>query len=109
MSTKMLSWALAGARRRAMWKRAMRLISRLKKPLSIRAAYVMGSFTTRKKRPADVDFIVLVKIKEGKKRSWPIDLVLAPDNKTGKRVLEDAKKWMEHKYGKKKSFVTKVL
>ncbi len=64
--------------------------------------------TNNKKRPVDVDFIILLRTKDNKKSKWSVDLVIAPDNNHGKLVLEDAKKWMKQKYGSRKSAVIKL-
>ena len=92
-----------------MWNNSQKILIKLEKNLPISSAYLLGSFTTKKKRPADVDFILLCQIKDKcKKSKWSIDLVLAPENDYGNFVLEDAKKWMKQKYGTKKSAVIKL-
>jgi hypothetical protein len=81
----------------------------LGKTLPISSAYLLGSFTTKKRRPADVDFILLLQLKENNQNSkWSVGLVFVPENKYGNFVLEDAKKWMKQKYGTKKSAVIKL-
>ena len=93
-----------------MWDNSRKILLKLEKALPISSAYLLGSFTTKKKRPADVDFILLLKIKDNDKKSkWSVDLVLAPENKYGDFVLKDAKKWMKQKYGAKKSAVIKLM
>lgn len=76
--------------------------------IPISSIHLMGSFTTNKKRPADVDFILLLKTNKKAKSNWSVDIVLAPDNKHGDTILEDAEKWMKQKYGTKKSSVIKL-
>ena len=88
--------------RRAMWKNATRIFSRIEKVIPIREAYVMGSFTAKKTRPADVDFMLLLKTSEKDKNAkWSLDLVIVPDNKYGKAVSADNDKWVKQRYGKK--------
>lgn len=100
---------LKSAQRREMWKNALRVIDRIEKVLPISSVHLRGSFKTKKKRPADVDFIVLLKTRErNPKAKWSVDFVIAPDNKYGKYVLDDATKWMKQKYGSKKSSVIKL-
>lgn len=41
--------------RKEMWKHAQNIIKKLRKDLPISSVYLLGSFTTKKKRPADVD------------------------------------------------------
>ena len=95
--------------RKELYLNAKRIIKRVEKTLPISSAYLMGSFTTKKKRPADVDFIILLQTKERNKDSkWSVDLVIAPENRYGNVVLEDTKKWMKQKYGSKRSAVIKL-
>ncbi|TSC79371.1 MAG: hypothetical protein G01um101425_651 [Candidatus Peregrinibacteria bacterium Gr01-1014_25] len=88
--------------RKKMWRNAKAILEDIEKVIPISEAHLMGSFTTKKRRPADVDFILLLKTPKGSGH-WSIDLVIAPDNGEGEHVLEDAKKWMKQKYGAKKS------
>lgn len=94
--------------RKEMWINAQRILRKLEKILPIESAYLRGSFTTNKKRPADVDFIILLKIKDKKTAKWSIDLVICPDNNYGNFVVEDATKWMKQKYGSKKAMFIKL-
>jgi hypothetical protein len=94
--------------RKEMWINAQRILKKLEKVLTIESAYLRGSFTTNKKRPADVDFIILLKIKDKKTAKWSIDLVICPSNKYGDFVVEDATKWMKQKYGSKKAMFIKL-
>jgi len=53
---------------------------------------------------------VFYKTKETKKHAqWSADITIAPDNKYGKWVLEDADKWVKEKYGLKKSLTIKLI
>lgn len=95
---------LSSRYRKEMWKNASHIVKEIEKILPVASAHLLGSFTTKKKRPADVDVILLLKIKDRNANGdWSIDLVIAPDNKHGNFVVEDAKKWMKQKYGAKKS------
>lgn len=95
--------------RKEMWRNGKKILGKLEKALPISSIHLMGSFTTNKKRPADMDFIVLLKVKEKDANAkWAIDVPLVPDNKYGQLVLEDAKKWMKQKYGSKKSAVIRL-
>ena len=91
-----------------MWSNSKKILTKIEKILPISSAYLLGSFTTKKKRPADVDFIILLQTKGKSKSNWSVDLVIAPDGRHGKFVLEDAKKWMKQKYGSKKSAVIRL-
>lgn len=87
-----------------MWRRTQEIIEKIEKMLPVTSIHVLGSFTTKKTRPADVDFIVFCKTKESKERAaWSVDLTIAPDNEYGTFVLEDADQWVKEKYGLKKS------
>lgn len=95
--------------RREMWKNVKRIVKNIEKVLPIKSAYVLGSFTTKKSRPADIDFILLLQTEENnKKAEWSVDLVIAPDNKYGKFCLEDADQWVKERYGLKKSAMIKL-
>lgn len=87
-----------------MWRNAQRVIRKLEKALPVEAIYLRGSFASRKKRPADVDFIVLMEVNAPRKKAkWSVDFVVCPDNDYGALVVEDASKWMKQKYGAKKA------
>lgn len=68
----------------------------------------MGSFTPKKRRPADVDLILLLQTPKNENEFWSIDLVIAPEGKEGPAMLEDARKWMMQKYGVKNSVWTQL-
>jgi hypothetical protein len=89
--------------RREMWRHARVVMGRLEKMLPISEVYLRGSFTTKKKRPADVDFIVMLKARSSKKAKWSVDFVVIPDDRFGQAVIKDADLWMKQKYGTKKS------
>ncbi|GEM_PF-1692709 len=95
--------------RKELWVNAKRIVRQLDNVIPIEHAYVMGSFTTKKKRPGDVDFIVLLQTSEkNKKAKWCVDLVIAPDNAYGKYVLADEDKWVRGRYGLKKSTIVRI-
>ncbi|HEY4523258.1 MAG TPA: hypothetical protein VJK04_00070 [Candidatus Paceibacterota bacterium] len=101
-----LSKLLKSSYRREMWVNAENIIRKIEKVLPISSMHLMGSFSSTKRRPADVDFIVMLKASTKLKNAkWSLDLVIAPDNEHGKALLEDNKKWMKQKYGAKKSGV----
>lgn len=95
--------------RKTMWRNAKAVVKKLSKVLPISEAYVMGSFTTKKSRPADVDFMLLLKTKKGTEENWSLDLVIAPDNKHGQEVVRDADLWVKEKYGLNKSTMLRIL
>src|SRR3989344_8206127 len=101
--TKIPKSLLSSSYRREMWRNSQEAIRKIEKVIPISATHLLGSFTTNKKRPADVDFILLLKTKKNNKSKWSVDIVLAPDNGHGNFVLDDAHKWMKQKYGSKKS------
>lgn len=92
-----------------MWRKAKGVVGNIEKTVPIKKAYVMGSFTTKKKRLGDVDFIILLQVGEkGKKSKWCVDLVIAPDNEYGNYVLEDEDKWVRQRYGLKNSTMVRI-
>lgn len=92
---ELLAGLLESKRRRVMWANASDLIRRVCEVLPVKRIVVLGSFTTDKPRPADVDFIVLL----GMEGDWDADVVFVPDNEHGRSVEGDARKWMAEKYG----------
>ena len=99
---------LSSKHRREMWKNSLAILKKIEKVIPVSEAYVLGSFTTKKTRPADVDFILLLKTKERQNAKWSLDLVFAPENKYGKFLLEDADKWVKEKYGLKNSTTVRI-
>jgi len=109
MPTKIPKRLLNSRHRNELWKNADKIIKKLENVLPISSVYLRGSFAAQKKRPADVDFIILLKTKETNPRAkWSVDFVIVPDNKYGAFVLDDATKWMKQKYGAKNSAVIKL-
>ena len=95
--------------RKTMWNVAEHVIRDLERVFDISEAYVLGSFTTKKRRPADVDLIVFIKLKDRRYGTdWSVDLTLVPDNEAGTRVLKDTDLWMKQKYGKGKYQMVKI-
>ncbi len=84
-------------------------LKKMMKHLPVEEAYVVGSFSSKKRRPADVDFMVLFKTKSNQKNEkWSIDFIVAPNNKHGEFVFEDVRKWMQQKYGNKNFEITRI-
>ncbi len=108
MENKVPKKLLQSSYRKEMWKNVNRVVARIEKVLPISSMHLVGSFASKKRRPADVDFIVLLHTPRQKTRNWSVDLVIAPDNKHGKYVLEDCTKWMKQKYGSKKSVALRL-
>lgn len=94
--------------RKELWKNSQEFIKKIEKIIPVSSVHLLGSFTMKKKRPADVDFILLLKTKRNNKSKWSVDVVLAPDNSHGNFILDDARKWMKQKYGSKKSVVVRL-
>ena len=94
---------LQSSGRKEMWRNAKGVLKKLETVLPIKEVYLRGSFATNKKRPADVDFVILIKTKSRKNMKWSVDFVVCPDNEYGDAVVKDASRWMKQKYGVKKS------
>lgn len=105
MENKIPKRLLKSAYRMELWKNAEAIVKKVEKVLPISSMYVIGSFVSQKRRPADVDFVVMLKTKDKNNTKWSFDLLIAPDNKHGDYMFEDCKKWMKQKYGAKKSTV----
>ncbi len=108
MKSKIPTKLLKSPYRRELWSNAKEILTNIEKVLPISSMHLLGSFTSKKRRPADVDFIIMLHTPKSKKTKWSLDIVIAPENQHGKEVLEDAKKWMNQKYGSKKSEVIKL-
>jgi hypothetical protein len=80
------------------WLKSKDLVSKISTVIDIEKVVVLGSFTTKKERPADVDFIVMIKTKD-KGEDWSTDIQFVPSTKFGEDTIKDAYKWMEEKYG----------
>jgi len=85
--------------RQHIWDKSKAIIEKVSQVIEIDSVVVLGSFVTEKERPADVDFIVMIKTKDTEE-NWSTDIQFVPNNKHGDDIIEDAKKWMEEKYGK---------
>jgi len=96
---------LRSAYRKEMWQNVQGIVRKIESVLPISEMHLMGSFTSRKNRPSDVDFMVLLHTPINKNKNWSVDLVIAPDNKHGKEVLEDNKKWVRQRYGAKSGHI----
>jgi len=95
--------------RKEMWKNSEAVLKKLKKILPISSIFLLGSFTTAKIRPQDVDVVIFLKTPPKKKNEkWSLDFQLIPDNEYGEWMLNESKKWLKHKYGAKKSAVIKL-
>jgi len=94
--------------RKELWKNSREFIKKIEKVIPVSSVYLLGSFTTKKKRPADVDFILLLKTKKNANTKWSVDVVFAPDNRHGNFILEDARKWMKQKYGSSNSAIIRL-
>jgi hypothetical protein len=101
MDKKIPKKLLSNKYRKESWNNVEKIIKQISKNLPITSMEIIGSFATKKKRPADVDFMVLLKTTKNNNKKWSVDLVIAPDNKHGKGVSDDAHKWVAQKYGKK--------
>ena len=91
-----------------MWKNYLKIIKKISRVIPVSSVYLVGSFSSNKKRPADVDLLMLIKTKNQIKEKWAIDLEIVPDNEFGEEALEDIQKWVYKKYGKKNAEVLKL-
>ena len=95
--------------RKEMWKQAEPVLKKLQKILPISEIHLLGSFTTAKARPQDIDVVILLKTKaKTKKEVWSLDFQLVPDNEYGEWMLKESEKWVRRKYGAKKSAVIRL-
>lgn len=96
--------------RKDIWNTIKPNLQKMLNNLPVKEVYVMGSFSTKKRRPADIDFLVIFKTKSQKtNEKWSFDFVVMPDNEHGDFVFKDVEKWMCQKYGKKNFEITKIF
>ena len=93
---------LQSRHRKALWKNAQKILRQIQKVLPVAEIHLMGSYMTSKKNPSDIDFVILLQTPKGGS-DWPLDLVIAPHNKQGEKVLRETQEWFKQKYGSKKS------
>ena len=105
MENKISKEFLNSPYRKEMWKNVRRVVKKIEKVIPVSEMYMTGSFTSRKKRPADIDFMVLLHTPANKKKNWSVDLVIVPDNKHGKAILKDNLKWVRQRYGAKSGHI----
>lgn len=92
-----------------MWRHARVYLEKLLKIIPAKEVWLYGSFTMKKTRPGDMDLVFIVKTKEkNKKAHWSIDLTVVPDNLHGRAELADVDKWVNEKYGRKKSMMVRI-
>lgn len=60
MESKIPEKLLQPSYRKEMWKNVKRIVARIEKVLPISSMRLVGSFASKKRRSADVDFIVLL-------------------------------------------------
>jgi hypothetical protein len=84
--------------RKLVWEKSKELILKISSVINIDKVIVLGSFTTTKERPADVDFIVMIKTKDTDE-DWSTDIQFVPSNNFGQQTIDDAEIWMKEKYG----------
>lgn len=90
--------------RKALWRSVQPRLRAMCATLKPSAIYVFGSFASAKRRPADIDLAVVVRMRTGQK-ACPLDIVLVPAGKRGDVIVKDMRLWMQQKYGKRHGMV----
>ena len=108
MKTKIPKKLVNTKYRKTMWENYVKIIRLIHKDIPISSAYLVGSFASNKKRPSDVDLLLLMKTKKQIREKWAVDLEIVPDNEFGEECLQDLEDWLKQKYGKKNSEVIKL-
>ena len=87
-------------KRKEMWKDAKKIVNKIDKALDLSEIHLVGSYATKKKSVNDIDFAIVTKVKNKKSNiSWPIDLIILPENEDLEEYLDFFKKYMKKKYG----------
>ena len=87
--------------RKKMWTDSVKTLKLLEKTLPISSVWLRGSFATNKKKPSDIDFIILLRTPKNHSSCVSADFKICLDNKSGKAALRDSNVRMKKKYGKK--------
>ena len=72
--------------RKLICDKSKQLIGKISTVIDIDKVVVLGSFTTKKERPADVDFIVMIKTKDSGE-DWSTDIQFVPSTNLAKKLL----------------------
>lgn len=86
--------------RQEMWKDSKKILNKIDKELNFSEIYVVGSMISNKKNPEDIDFAIITKVKNKKSNpSYPVDLIILPENEDLDDYLVFFEKFMKKKYG----------
>ena len=86
--------------RKEMWQEGTKIVNHLDKKLKFKEIYVIGSMISKKKNINDIDFVVVTKTNKISNHSYPLDLIILPENSDTKEYLAFFTKYMKKKYGK---------
>jgi hypothetical protein len=91
---------LSTKQRKEMWSQAKKVLTKVDKELNFSEVYAIGSMVSNKKNPNDIDFAIITKMKNKKSNSsYPIDLIILPENEDLPNYLKFFEKYMKKKYG----------
>ena len=91
---------LSTKERKDMWLDVKKVIEKADKALDLSEIHVIGSYVSKKKKPQDIDFAIVTKVKSKKSNSsYPVDFIILPDNEDMKEYLDFLRKLMKKKYG----------
>jgi hypothetical protein len=91
---------LSTKERKEMWSQAKKVLTQIDKELDFSEVYAIGSMISNKKKPEDIDFAIITKVKNKKSNpNYPIDLIILPDNEDLPAYLEFFESYMKKKYG----------
>jgi len=91
---------LSTKERKDMWGDAKKVIEKVDKALDLSEIHVIGSYVSKKKKPQDIDFAIVTKVKSKKSNhSYPVDFIILPENEDIKDYLDFLRKLMKKKYG----------
>jgi hypothetical protein len=83
-----------------MWKHAKEILSKVDKELDLSEIYAVGSMISNKKKPEDIDFAIITRVKSKKSNpAYPVDFIILPENEDLPEYLEFFEKYMKKKYG----------
>ena len=83
-----------------MWIDAKKVIEKVDKSLNLSQIHVVGSYVSKKKKPQDIDFAIVTKVKSKKSNlAYPVDFIILPENEDTKEYLDFLQKYMKRKFG----------
>lgn len=86
--------------RKEMWREVKPLMEKIVSVAQPKQIHAIGSMLSNKENPDDIDFAMIVQVSKKSKCSYPIDIILVPEDEDLDVYLKFFEKHMADKYGK---------